>query len=527
MLRYTRIIIILISLLSISFPGQGNRLDNDTLEDSLSLAASPDDSLSLLLKLTEKYRYSAPQKSIEFGKLSIEIAYRINDQLSRTIAYTLLGQTYYEIGVYDKALENYSNALTRCIEKYNKLFEANCFTNIGKVYREIEVYQLAISKFEDAHKLFMEEENHKGQAQSLFNLGVTYAKIDDFDQSMQYFNDVLDFDDKLLNDQLRASTYKNIGNVFLERGNIKMAADFYDRAMNIFIRLNDNKNISSMNVRYSDLLMSHHDHQGALDKLIEAEKIFDKLNNRKRLAKTYLAIAKVSMISGDHDRTTTSINQAIAIAHEYTIKTVLKDAYFLLHTFYSGNGEIETALEYFLMYNDLHEAVLTKELINTIALTETRNTFVQHQINIDSIDSEKQVQKYTRWFALILISLTVLIVFLSFSRLISQRKANVVLARQRNILKETLAELKINEEKYKALFSQANDAIFLMDKETFVDCNDETLKMFACKREEIIGLPPYTFSPEKQPDGQASRDKALAFIKKCYFSKEFAWAHNV
>lgn len=89
-------------------------------------------------------------------------------------------------------------------------------------------------------------------------------------------------------------------------------------------------------------------------------------------------------------------------------------------------------------------------------------------------------------------------------------------------------ELKISEKKYRLLFENANDAIFLMDGEIFIDCNEQTLKIFECKRGEIIGKPPYVFSPEFQPDGSSSKDKAIELINKSLKKKidTFEWQHQ-
>jgi len=147
---------------------------------------------------------------------------------------------------------------------------------------------------------------------------------------------------------------------------------------------------------------------------------------------------------------------------------------------------------------------------------------------IEDTERDRQIERYTRWFIIITLILSLLTVILAFSKLFSQRKANRKLAHQRNILKQTLRDLKTSEEKYKALFSKANDAIFLMDHATFRDCNDKTLKMFGCKREEIIGQPPYKFSPRTQPDGKNSKEKALHMIEQCYQGKpqRFYWMHS-
>jgi PAS domain S-box-containing protein len=93
--------------------------------------------------------------------------------------------------------------------------------------------------------------------------------------------------------------------------------------------------------------------------------------------------------------------------------------------------------------------------------------------------------------------------------------------------KKAEAERLDSETKYRTLFESANDAIFLMDQDIFIDCNQKTLEMFGCTKEQIIGQPPYHFSPKVQPDGRNSREKALKNINTAMQGQPqfFEWKH--
>ena len=77
----------------------------------------------------------------------------------------------------------------------------------------------------------------------------------------------------------------------------------------------------------------------------------------------------------------------------------------------------------------------------------------------------------------------------------------------RDITRTKLAELEVKqaEERYRALFESAGEAI-LVSRDTVVDCNSRALALFGATREQILGRNPSDFSPEFQPDGSNSRD---------------------
>ncbi len=70
-----------------------------------------------------------------------------------------------------------------------------------------------------------------------------------------------------------------------------------------------------------------------------------------------------------------------------------------------------------------------------------------------------------------------------------------------------------SDEKFKLIFEKSADPTVLVDGETFIDCNEAALGfMHASSKEQLIGLRPYDISPERQPDGRLSREKARELI---------------
>jgi len=90
--------------------------------------------------------------------------------------------------------------------------------------------------------------------------------------------------------------------------------------------------------------------------------------------------------------------------------------------------------------------------------------------------------------------------------------------------RETAAEAEV---RYRTLFHAANDAIFLMQGDRFVECNPMTLKIYGCTEEQILGQPPYRFSPPCQPDGRDSKAAALEHIQAAINEgpQFFEWLH--
>ena len=85
-----------------------------------------------------------------------------------------------------------------------------------------------------------------------------------------------------------------------------------------------------------------------------------------------------------------------------------------------------------------------------------------------------------------------------------------------------------NQEKFRSLFDNANDAIFLMTSEKFIDCNRMAEELFKCSKDKILNKTPVDFSPQFQPDGTESSSVALERIVAALSGdpQRFYWQHT-
>lgn len=99
-----------------------------------------------------------------------------------------------------------------------------------------------------------------------------------------------------------------------------------------------------------------------------------------------------------------------------------------------------------------------------------------------------------------------------------------------DITQQKNADLKVieNELQYRTLYENANDAIFLLKDNVFIDCNPKTLDLFKCESKDIIGKKPHELSPDSQPDGKNSEEKVNELMETALSNvpQRFEWVHK-
>ncbi|MEI6123372.1 MAG: PAS domain S-box protein [Bacteroidota bacterium] len=127
------------------------------------------------------------------------------------------------------------------------------------------------------------------------------------------------------------------------------------------------------------------------------------------------------------------------------------------------------------------------------------------------------------------LKIPVLLSISNFVRGDEQEIGTVFIARDMTAKIKADEALKQSEQNFRKLYESTSDAVMLIRKNRFYDCNDASLKVFGCKtRDEFYSLHPADVSPPLQYNGKDSRKMANTQISTALRkgSIRFEWLHK-
>ncbi|MDR6941042.1 PAS domain-containing hybrid sensor histidine kinase/response regulator [Mucilaginibacter pocheonensis] len=94
---------------------------------------------------------------------------------------------------------------------------------------------------------------------------------------------------------------------------------------------------------------------------------------------------------------------------------------------------------------------------------------------------------------------------------------------------QDITDRKVAEEQLSVIFEYSTDAHLLFGEDGIIDCNQAAVKMLQCKdKTELLSYHPAVFSPEYQPDGRRSDEKAVEMDRLARENgyHRFEWMHQ-
>lgn len=285
---------------------------------------------------------------------------------AESYALNMLGETYRNLSVYDKAINFHENALKKAKQAKNIELEVISLNMLGVVYRRQDVirtaldyhkealdlaetvkpstdilkhciaisqnsmgniylalkqYNMALSLFEKSLKIEKELNNKLGLAINHHNIGYAQEAIGQLDEALLNYQISLKYNNEIDSDIGRVICYNSIGKLDIVKGDYKTASSF-------------------------------------LIKALEKAKV---INDKYYLSTSYSNLGLLNLKMKDFKTSKTNLNEALRIAKKFNLKSQESEVYNHLAQLEEELGDFKTSLHYYKQYVELDKSITNEK----------------------------------------------------------------------------------------------------------------------------------------------------------------------
>ncbi|MFK5892592.1 MAG: tetratricopeptide repeat protein [Pseudomonadota bacterium] len=386
-------------------------------------------------------------KAIEYSKISTKVAKKIGSKERIASGLALLGDI-------NKKQNNYFVALDYCLEALNLYKELNIenliarTTNvIGEIYGNLGDYPKAAGYFFEVLKIAEKTNDKASLINGIFALGDILILQNEHEKAKEYFQRGLKIAQELKNELTISNALTKLGEIETLLENYPEALEYYYNAYEIAEKIGTQKDMASNLCNIANIMNIQGETTIALEHLYKATEIYTKIDYKYGVCISYYEIGSVYMGIYDYTKALYYTKRAIEISIEKSIVIKREIIYKQLSEVYAAQKNYKKAYENYILYKELNDSLFSEKNIKEFTSLENKYQFKKekHAIELeqqkkDAIQAEQvQKQKVVRNSFIVGFVLMVLLVLVIFSSYINKRKANFILAEQKEEI-ETQAE---------------------------------------------------------------------------------------
>jgi len=171
-------------------------------------------------------------------------AKELDDKQGIAVSLNSIGNIYNDQGVYNKALECYDKAFAAFKLLDNKNGMADIFTNAGLIYYEKGNYKKALVYQNKALAIYKDVNYKPGIQLVLSNSGLIYGHIGEYDKALDSYETSIKISKEINDKQGESIVLHNTGNIYHDKGQYNKVLSYYKKSLAIDIKLGDKYGIA-------------------------------------------------------------------------------------------------------------------------------------------------------------------------------------------------------------------------------------------------------------------------------------------
>ncbi len=398
------------------------------------------------------------RQSQEYYEQALAIYKELNDQEGVASILNNVGTIYERQGDYSQALKKYNESAKAFGQIDNgKKKETIALANIGNVYYTLGRFDKALEFLSQALSNSEEMNDSAGMAPSFNNIGNIYLSLKDWNTAIDFYTKAEKIHLKLGEKQKLSTVYNNIGEAYLGLNKIPEALKYNQLSLDIANKTNDSESVISSLINISEIYTSIGEYDQAMQNYKEALRLSNIKPDPILQANIMRGIGALNLKQGDYDAAIVSYKTALSFIEPGGSDILHQEIYAGLSEAWEAKGDFQRAFQYLKKHQDISDSIYDKERLNRFNMvrvsfelerTERDNQLLRQQNIFSTLALERQ---QTIRNLLIVIS-AIILVSLAFLFIMyhSKKKKNELLALRNHQISQQKEELdKLYTEQYK------------------------------------------------------------------------------
>ena len=392
-------VLVIIYLLLNSYCIQAQNTEADSLKKLLKTLGEVPERVLVLEGLSYAYVSAYPDTALLYAMQGLQLAQKIGDRRGEAYCTNALGNVYFSVGDYPKALEMYLQSI-RMKEQLKGQSHAIAVTyfNIANVYTEQEDYPHALYYLFKTKQVDEKAEDSAGILYDLYSLSSIYLRMKKTDSALYYVEDAYKLAKRLDDKNLIGAIVNNYGEIYSSLNNFSLAAKNYHLSLHYAGMIKDNEVIAS----------------------------------------DYYGLAKIYKEQNLLDSSVFYARKALRVAQEAPFLKQLLDASTFLSGLFKSTMQFDSAFHYQELSIATKDSLFNVEKIKKVQNLKLLEQQRQQAIEVDKIKYRNRVKLYV----VIFVSFVFLLIAILLWRNNKQRqKAYKLLQQQKSRTEQALQEL--------------------------------------------------------------------------------------
>ncbi len=366
------------------------------------------------------------------------------------LTYRGIGNSYYFLSDFKRALHYSQKGLVLSDSLNNKLESARLKSQIGSCYEDMGEYEKSLTTLLEANRDYNLLNNQEGIAESLNSLGVIYSTLNQFKKADNNFIKALQIYENMNDNYGISNCLTNIGYMFYQNDEPDSALLYFQKSLQIDSIRNDMYGICLCLANIGEVYSSKGDYAKAKEYFTKSLKIAKGINNITMVSGINYQLANLSMELGDYTKAILYGNESLVLARQTGNPQDIINTCKLLAELYTQEGKYKRANECFSEILKLNDSVFSIKKNQEVFIIESKHEAEKQELKIQLLKNENEQHarnKKTMVFGLLLGA--ILLIALSFIVLYIKRSRN---------------RARIQKKYFETLIANSEDYVIVVDE---------------------------------------------------------------